>query len=78
MNKKRRVILQSICNKLEQLRDDIETIRDDEENGLSNMEGTGLEYTDNYQSSEQAHGFLDEAVEGLDGVLSNIEDAIAQ
>ena len=31
-----------------------------------------------YQSSEQAHSFLDEAVEGLDNVIVNIEDAIAQ
>ena len=45
---------------------------------LSNMEGTGLEYTDNYQSSEQALGFLDAAMDGLDDVLSSIEDAIAQ
>lgn len=78
MNKQRRADLQKIYDKLEKLRDDLETIRDDETEALTNMEGTGLEYTDNYQSAEQASSSLDEAVEGLDGVLSSIEDAIVQ
>ncbi len=78
MNKQRRADLRKICDKLEHLRDDLDTIRGDEENCLANMEGTALEYTDNYQAAEQAHGSLEEAVEGLDGVLSSIEDAIAQ
>lgn len=78
MNKQRRADLQKICDKLEKLRDDLDTIREDEERCLTNMEGTSLEYTDNYQAAEQAHGSLEEAVEGVDGVLSNIEDAIAQ
>lgn len=78
MNKQRRADLQKIYGKLEKLRDDLDTIRDDETEALTNMEGTGLEYTDNYQPAEQASSSLDEAVEGLDGVLSNIEDAIAQ
>ena len=78
MNKQRRAGLQKICDKLQQLRDDLDAIRDEEQGCLSNMEGTGLEYTDNYQSSEQAHGFLDDAVDGLDNVIANIEDAIAQ
>lgn len=78
MNKQRRADLQKIYDKLEKLRNDLDTIRDDETEALTNMEGTGLEYTDNYQSAEQASSSLDEAVEGLDGVLSSIEDAIAQ
>lgn len=78
MNKQRRADLRKICDKLEHLRDDLDTIRGDEENCLANMEGTALEYTDNYQAAEQAHGSLEEAVEGLDSVLSSIEDAIAQ
>lgn len=78
MNKQRRAGLQKICDKLQQLHDDLDAIRDEEQGCLSNREGTGLEYTDNYQSSEQALGFLDMAMDGLDDVLSSIEDAIAQ
>lgn len=78
MDKKRRASLKSICDQLEPLRDKLEAIRDREQECLSNMEGTGLEYTDNYQLSEQALGFLDEAMEGLDDVLSNIQDAMEQ
>lgn len=78
MNKERRADLQSIYDQMGRLRDKLDAIREDEETARANMEGTNLEYTDNYLSAEQAVGFLDDAVEGLDDVLSNIEDAIAQ
>ena len=63
---------------MEQLRDKLDAIRAEEEDARTNMEGTNLEYMDAYQASEQAIGFLDDAMEGLDDVLSSIEDAIAQ
>lgn len=75
MNKIRRKALQEIYDKLSDLREELETIKDEEDESLENMP-ENLQGSERYEQSETASGNIDEAMEYLSSACDSIESAM--
>ena len=75
MNKIRRKALQEIYDKLSDLREELETIKDEEDESWENMP-ENLQGSERYEQSETASGNIDEAMEYLSSACDSIESAM--
>lgn len=75
MNKIRRKALQEIYDKLSDLREELETIKDEEDESRENMP-ENLQGSERYERSETASGNIDEAMEYLSSACDSIESAM--
>ena len=75
MNKIRRKALQEIYDKLSDLREELETIKDEEDESRENMP-ENLQGSERYEQSETASGNIDEAMEYLSSACDSIERAM--
>lgn len=75
MNKIRRKALQEIYDKLSDLREELETIKDEEDESGENMP-ENLQGSERYEQSETASGNIDEAMEYLSSACDSIESAM--
>lgn len=75
MNKIRRKALQEIYDKLSDLREELETIKDEEDESRENMP-ENLQGSERYEQSEAASGNIDEAMEYLSSACDSIESAM--
>lgn len=75
MNKIRRKALQEIFRKLSDLREELETIKDEEDESRENMP-ENLQGSERYEQSETASGNIDEAMEYLSSACDSIESAM--
>ena len=75
MNKIRRKALQEIYDKLSDLREELETIKDEEDESRGNMP-ENLQGSERYEQSETASGNIDEAMEYLSSACDSIESAM--
>ena len=73
MNKQRRAAIAKVINKINQNKDELQSILDDEEFAFDNLSG-GLQATEMGQTMEEAIDVLGEAIEGLDEVTGNLDD----
>mgnify|MGYP003541243317 CR=1 FL=1 len=75
MNKIRRKALQEIYDKLSDLREELEAIKDEEDESRENMP-ENLQGSERYEQSEIASGNIDEAMEYLSSACDSIESAM--
>lgn len=75
MNKIRRKALQEIYDKLSDLREELETIKDEEDESRENMP-ENPQGSERYEQSETASGNIDEAMEYLSSACDSIESAM--
>lgn len=75
MNKIRRKALHEIYDKLSDLREELETIKDEEDESRENMP-ENLQGSERYEQSETASGNIDEAMEYLSSACDSIESAM--
>lgn len=75
MNRIRRKALQEIYDKLSDLREELETIKDEEDESRENMP-ENLQGSERYEQSETASGNIDEAMEYLSSACDSIESAM--
>ena len=75
MNKIRRKALQEIYDKLSDLREELEAIKDEEDESRENMP-ENLQGSERYEQSETASGNIDEATEYLSSACDSIESAM--
>ena len=75
MNKIRRKALQEIYDKLSDLREELETIKDEEDESRENMP-ENLQGSERYEQSETASCNIDEAMEYLSSACDSIESAM--
>lgn len=75
MNKIRRKALREIYDKLSDLREELETIKDEEDESRENMP-ENLQGSERYEQSETASGNIDEAMEYLSSACDSIESAM--
>lgn len=74
MNNQRRKQLDEVIAKIEEATSLLETLRDEEQESFDNMP-EGLQQGDRGQATEASASALDEAVNALDEVLSQIKEA---
>ena len=74
MNKQRRKEISKITSDLQDLRSRIEDLRDEEQEGLYNMEEKFSE-TEKFAKAEEARDALDYAIDSFDEITSNLETA---
>lgn len=74
MNKNRRKDIEAVIAKLVDIREDVETIRDEEQEYVDNMP-ENLRYSERGYQAEQAADSLSEAVSALDDIESYLETA---
>ncbi len=75
MNKIRRAALQEIINKISDAKDELELLKDEEEECRDNMPDN-LQGSERYQTSDEACDALYEAVSQLEEAVENIETAV--
>ena len=75
MNKIRRKALQEIYDKLTALSEELEMIKDEEDESRENMP-ENLQGSERYEQSETASGNMDEAIEYLTSACDSIESAM--
>lgn len=75
MNKLRRKSLQEIFDKLSDLREEIESIKDEEDESRENMP-ENLQGSERYEQSETASYNMDEAIEYISSACDSIESAM--
>lgn len=75
MNKIRRKALQEIFDKLSALSDELESIKEEEDESRENMP-ENLQGSKRYEQSETASGNIDEAMEYLSSACDSIESAM--
>ena len=75
MNKLRRKSLQEIFDKLSDLREEIESIKDEEDESRENMP-ENLQGSERYEQSETASYSMDEAMEFISSACDSIESAM--
>ena len=75
MNKIRRKALQEIYDKLSDLREELETIKDEEDESRENMP-ENLQGSERYEQSETASGNIDESMEYLSSACDSIASAM--
>lgn len=73
MNKQRRAAIAKVIDKINQNKDELQSILDDEEFAFDNL-NEGLQATEMGQTMEEAIDVLGEAIEGLDEVTGNLDD----
>lgn len=74
MNKERRKSLREIQSKLERLGQDLEALKEEEEEYRDNMP-ENLQESDRYQRADEVCDLLQEALENLDNAYQQIEEA---
>lgn len=74
MNADRRKTLAKIAETIEAAKTDLESIRDEEQEAFDNMP-EGMQQGERGTAMEAAVQELDEAIDGLDSALSNIQTA---
>ena len=74
MNKERRKSLREIQSKLERLGQDLEVLKEEEEEYRDNMP-ENLQESDRYQLADEVCDLLQEALENLDNAYQQIEEA---
>ncbi len=74
MNKLRRKALQEVFDKLSDLREQVETIMQEEDESRENMP-ENLQGSERYEQSETASYSIDEAIEYLSSACDSIESA---
>ena len=74
MNKVRRETLQGISIKLEDLKSDIESLRDEEQEYADNMPDS-LQGSEKHDTAENAISSMDEAIDNLDSVINEIGES---
>lgn len=74
MNKERRKSLREIQSKLESLGQDLEALKDEEEEYRDNMP-ENLQESDRYQRADEVCDLLQEALESMDNAYQQIEEA---
>ena len=75
MNKERRKSLREIQSKLESLGQDLEALKDEEEEHRDNMP-ENLQESDRYQRADEVCDLLQEALESMDNAYQQIEEAV--
>ena len=75
MNKLRRKSLQEIFDKLSDFREEIESIKDEEDESRENMP-ENLQGSERYEQSETASYNMDEAIEYISSACDSIESAM--
>lgn len=73
MNKQRRAAIAKIIDKINQNKDELQSVLDDEEYAYDNL-NEGLQATEMGQTMEEAIDVLEDAIEGLDEVTNNLSD----
>lgn len=76
MNKNDRKELQLLISKLEDLRSDIENIRDQEQDKNDNTP-ENLQGSEKYEQREECIGYLEDASQGVDDIIDNLTFAMA-
>lgn len=76
MNRMRRKALSDIMDKLEELKADLEALKDEEEEYRDNMPDN-LQGSERYELAENACDNLGSALDSLDDAVSYIEEATA-
>lgn len=75
MNKERRKSLREIQSKLESLGQDLEALKEEEEEYRDNMP-ENLQESERYQRADEVCNLLMEALENLDNAYQQIEEAV--
>lgn len=75
MNKERRKSLREIQSKLESLGQDLETLKEEEEEYRDNMP-ENLQESERYQRADEVCDLLQEALESMDNAYQQIEEAV--
>lgn len=73
MNKQRRAAIAKVIDKINQNKDELQSILDDEEFAFDNL-SEGLQATEMGQTMEETIDVLEDAIEGLDEVTNNLSD----
>lgn len=76
MNKKRRERIRYAAGLLEQASSIVDNCRDEENDAMSNLEGTSLENTDRYSEMEEACDYLDDAFDEIESARDKLFSAI--
>lgn len=74
MNKTRRSELRALADRLENLKSELESILDDEDNSRDNMPES-LQGSERYETSENASVNMGDAISSLEEAISSIEEA---
>lgn len=77
MNNTRRKQIQGIIDKLEELKSDIEILKDEEQEAFDNLP-EGIQASERGEAMETAAYNLDEAYESLDSVIDSLTESIEQ
>lgn len=75
MNKERRKSLREIQSELERLGQDLEALKDEEEEYRDNMP-ENLQESERYQRADEVCDLLQEALESMDNAYQQIEEAV--
>lgn len=75
MNKERRKSLREIQSKLERLGEDLEALKEEEEEYRDNMP-ENLQESERYRRADEVSDLLQEALENLDNAYQQIEEAV--
>lgn len=75
MNKFRRKALQDIFDKITELQEELEAIKDEEDESRENMP-ENLQGSERYEQSETASSDMEEAIEYLSSACDSIESAM--
>ena len=75
MNKERRKSLREIQSKLDRLGQDLETLKEEEEEYRDNVP-ENLQESDRYQRADEVCDLLQEALESMDNAYQQIEEAV--
>lgn len=76
MNNIRRKAIQEIMDKLEDLKSDIESLKDEEQEAFDNLP-EGIQASERGEAMESAVYNLDEAYESIESVIESLEEAQA-
>lgn len=77
MNKPRRKALREITEQLEELMDELDTLRGEEHDYLDAIP-ENLQGSERYETAEEAASSLDDAVDSLESAISSIKEAIGE
>lgn len=75
MNKERRKSLREIQSKLDRLGQDLETLKEEEEEYRDNLP-ENLQESDRFQRADEVCDLLMEALENMDSAYQQIEEAV--
>jgi prefoldin subunit 5 len=75
MNAKRRKELEKVIALIEEARNQLETLKDEEQEAFDNMP-EGLQYSEKGERMETAISFMDDSFNELESAIENINSAI--